>query len=626
MRVVKMLSAVVLVAAACGVAALQYGEWQHDAYGQSDPPQPPRATFNPSSAGKAESGSTSSDLLPPQRNVPERVRVGATSDFSSASTPPGGTGANSIPARSEPYSDPNPAFGTRAAGSVRKVELATTVHRLGHLDAAQVSEVLKTLFSDRPGFIVTAEPVTNTLIIRADNKALKDILQLVEQLEQTHRDAVAEADARAAEWTAEMVGIESDEAEIIQTEQRQLVENMVSQRLQAVRQQQMAESMLSDFAPADPDAAARRSALQESEQRSHAVARNLQAALTMYSVKHPRVLQLRQELREILEQAFERRLQAQEHEVAFLTERLATVQSRLRRRAELRERIIERRVNELTGNGDETLWDPAPMQRPQQAQEMDAFAPPENIPVLDETIPSPDLSTGPSAPDLPGRPSTLDGLLDTAYDPYAGGSETDLPLAEPAPLDLSLRQRLVESRLRHAVAEREYKRLQVLRANNVTTQTSLDRAQDIVRQTKAVHEETERLIKLQLKQLDTRISLARKSVEIARSQVKTAELTNEKVPGTIPLVEFLKIALEAERCSASLHELEALKSFLTDSLPTPLPGDEFEPPVDPEPIGIEQQPPAAALENVPVPGSTKPVLNKLELEPLPEPELDPFPS
>ena len=857
MRLLKAFSAIVFAVVIGAVMVLQYDSSQFDVYAQTEPTgQPGRAlsdsvdpvggptnVFNravevPDRVEATQAAPVSKGFTASNPNSDPRLIPAEPDDYQAAGALPGlgpdqigasgypGMPPGAVPANGSPATFPADGTMTTLPPGAQRVELETDIKRLGHLHAPQVAEVVQALFSDRFGFVCIAEPVTNALIIRADDETRVAVEQLLERLEDTQLQIEAEAKAANAEGYADMAVDQSM--------------SMSPQPMQT--QQRPARSTLMPVEAADPESASMWATLQKLEERSFAIARNLQAALTMFTDNHPQVRQLQQELRSVLEQAFQQRLHVQEREAAALQDRLSIIQARLRRRAELRERIIQRRINELTGGGDDTLWAPAPQHRPASvSSSLDPYGAQNTVSAeLEEptpTIPPPDLTDQPTevtplqGEDTPtfassavqvedrlrgqqneaivingtvftgqklivtafppgttpdgigirfengevtgarllgtntssglsllqpgavpddirglnlakGNPNTgmqirvawfepddamavADGLVsatnrtvngktviqtdvatpasaagaplvnqqgqligiangadtnasitfavptdairkllslvdvepggagppsiqaDTSnFNPFAGSAE-DLPMAEVAPLDLSIRKRLVEFRLRYRIAEREHERMELLRTNNAASQTELERAADTLKQAKVTLDETERLIQLQLEQLESRIRLARHSVEIAQHQVEAAEQANEAVPGAITLVEFLKLTLEVERARTGLHELHSLKTFLSDSLPAETPVDLLDD-SEPSAAGLPQQGRVVpipepflddsdafeASQEQPRPDGSLPDPNLLnpidqtedDLEPLPEPEskVDPF--
>ena len=579
MRKVKLLSVIVVVVALFAVMAFQIVPMQLAVHAQVAPPVTPGEPAElppPDNFRTPPQKDPQSNPIPVPRDARDRKEltprlVDALPDNVGA-TPAIESPLKAIP-EPEPINSPQKTFRDTSVqppglqpGRASIVDLKTTVHRLGELNALQVAEVVKALFSDRPGFIVTAEPRTNTLILRADTSTLRDILQLVERLEETQREVTTEA-GRAA--------VRSDVQDMVEVEQALLTpvetQQNIGQQQQTVRRNQMSQSTTSRFGLSDPDGAMQWSTLQQFEVESHAIARNLQAALTMYADEHPEVRQMREQLRLVLEQAFQLRADAQQREVDSLTRRLETVRGRLRRRGELRDQIIDRRLTELTGAGDETVWAPAPtatiprVGAPQQrtgqlspSNRQPNFAP---VPTTSGQLDRDDLNTPSSTVSEDPLRATSETRLETTGSlipvPVNG-----LPGAALSTFDLLIRQRLAESRVQAQVAESDYQRLSVLRQTGAISQAELQKSQNELAKANVTFEETKRLLELQLKTLASRVQLAEKSVQLAQHEVDLAELANEKIPGAIPLTEILKLALEVERARTVLSELKSVTEFL----------------------------------------------------------------
>lgn len=382
MRIWKLFATALAVVIVSGVLSMWVIPWQMNVHAQNLQVDPePLPTDGPNGLRFVDGNSQ------PPRTYPDPEQPVAIDFGQDAAVGP--IDANVQPARPEPIREPvadpranTPENGTPFLGDLepivqndgleemydamsgQRIEQRTTVRRLDRLNAVQVADVLKALFGREQGFVVTAEPVTNTLIVRSSDATLEDVFKLISQLEETHARAEAEA-AQAA--------IEADAEAMMLAERDQLLNAVEAQKQgfeMEVQQLQAPNRGVSQFMPADKDAAVLWSSLQKLEQRSMAVARSLQGALTMFTEDHPTVKKMRAELRMVIEQSFQLRLQAQEREVAALTQRLAQVKHRLRRRGELRDRIIDRRLNELTGEGDETLWDPAPQTLPRPSRQV----------------------------------------------------------------------------------------------------------------------------------------------------------------------------------------------------------------------------------------------------------------
>jgi len=115
--------------------------------------------------GGGGSGSGGSSLGPPPGGPP----LGG-----SGFGPPPGGGNN-------PFSPPGGLSGPSTGGVPAPAATPLTIVALKNATAAEMSEVLQKVF--RNGVHVTADPRTNSLIIRADEKSLEDVKALIQKLD-----------------------------------------------------------------------------------------------------------------------------------------------------------------------------------------------------------------------------------------------------------------------------------------------------------------------------------------------------------------------------------------------------------------------------------------------------------
>jgi hypothetical protein len=95
------------------------------------------------------------------------------------------------------------------------------------------------------------------------------------------------------------------------------------------------------------------------DQESVRLASEIRSLRRQHSSNHPKLAEARQKLEDVLEASFKLRLQLQELEVAAIKSKLADIESRVQRRSQLRQQIINRRLHELLGEKDDLSWEVA---------------------------------------------------------------------------------------------------------------------------------------------------------------------------------------------------------------------------------------------------------------------------
>jgi hypothetical protein len=206
--------------------------------------------------------------------------------------------------------------------------------RLLYVKVHEFSNITESLFDDHykgaRQLTIESEPKTNSVVIRGPAADTEVVMRLAEQLDQPALHGGTEEDVTTEFFeTTELAG---------------------------------------DFEPdtnsgwelkAKDHAHELRDQIAMHNRESHEIAREIRNLKERYVPQPAKVAEAHETLTALLERSFQMRLELQELEVATLRNKLAEIESRVKRRSQLRQQIINRRFSELLGEKDDLSWDAA---------------------------------------------------------------------------------------------------------------------------------------------------------------------------------------------------------------------------------------------------------------------------
>ena len=348
------------------------------------------------------------------------------------------------------------------------------------------------------------------------------------------------------------------------------------------------------------------------DQESVRLASEIRSLRRKYSSNHPKLAEARQKLEDVVKAGFQVRLQLQGLEVAAIKSKLADIESRVQRRSQLRQQIIDRRLHELLGEKDDLSWEVA------------RSAPVQPSNSLDELLSPPDGDFDESSTDfgdlLPGNDDVEEGVVTpTSYageipklTSDAGARVSPQPVAESPfgeepdsetvsadllkpdydasfevvgremPVETPVTSRsqtgfndssrnegatwqleliVAENSVETAVVNVERVKSRLSRtkdsgqANDLEYELQL--AELALDQARKLLEQKHRWIGAQRNSQEVNIRYLEKSLELAKSEYELTIETLKKVPGSVPTSEVGRQELEIQKAELRLEQAEA---------------------------------------------------------------------
>ncbi len=311
---------------------------------------------------------------------------------------------------------------------------------------------------------------------------------------------------------------------------------------------------------------------------------------------------LRQQLVELTTQQFEWRQQRRLAELDRLRQQMQDVESKVQRREELKQQIIERRVAQLTSEDAELQWDvpsPAPIGRPvdmpgpamlpnptygtpqpqvprdHPASENDPFGPYSYYP--------PHVPGAYYPPHVPGAPS-LPGAPDDPFGPNVPAAEATptAPVAPPAPEARGAEPEYrpinpAEARIRLESAARILDRASQLFERDAISAGELQKAQDELSLAQAAFDAARREWEGRRKLLELDVRQMRLEVEAAKQKLATLREIAERSGAAVSQFEVQEKQTAVEKAEIALQRADTLLDMHLASNPdAPPPGPEGE--------------------------------------------------
>jgi len=265
--------------------------------------------------------------------------------------------------------------------------------RLRHLKAADFKGIawgLAKSQNSQPQLRITYEHATNSVVIRGPAAEIKQIEQLAQQIDQPAIGGGELMDAASG------LPADSENLDVFNTNETSDWQEIDGPTVQTQRMREY---------------------VAHHDQESVRLASEIRSLRRKYSSNHPKLAEARQKLEDILEASFKIRLQLQGFEVAAIKSKLADIESRVQRRSQLRQQIINRRLHELLGEKDDLSWEVA------------RTGPALPSRSLDDLLPSPGVALDQDSTDfgdlVPGSDAVEEDLVPPT--PYAG----EIPRLEP---------------------------------------------------------------------------------------------------------------------------------------------------------------------------------------------------
>ncbi len=233
---------------------------------------------------------------------------------------------------------------------------------------------------------------------------------------------------------------------------------------------------------------------------------------------------LQQQIVETTEKQFQLRHEVRKVEIERLQKQLAELEHQLQQREERKKEIIDRRIAQLTNQGDALSWEPlTPPGANPYAAALGAYygaMPGSGVP---NWFPPYGVGTSP----VPGP-----------FDPYGAGKGyltpppqlyvpyTDAPVAAaPQPREPAPSSSVVEAQARLEIAERDLARIRALHDSATVPKSDLDRAEDAVRLARVHLEDARRDQELKVKMLE--LELQKGEADLAAAQAELAAIQQQ---------------------------------------------------------------------------------------------------
>jgi len=474
---------------------------------KTDDPEQPAASFDPFddvtvTAGISEPNPAGADQTSTEEN--------GTDPFAPAdSSAPGAEGVGQF------------GFDDQVEPAADSAQWQLHILRLRYVKAHEFSNITESLFDDHykgaRQLTIESEPKTNSVVIRASAAHIEQVIRLAEQLDQPalHRDEDA-----ASEFfeTTELLGDFKPD-----TNSGWEMELQAKDHAHELRDQ-----------------------IAMHDRESHEIAREIRNLKERYVPQPAKVAEGHETLTALLERSFQMRLELQELEVAILRNKLAEIESRVERRSQLRQQIINGRIAELLGEKDDLSWDTA-----QTPPTRSPFGNPEDerllIPVESALVKPLPTETTPREPLREGAPE-LDELR-SAPSPKNGFilQQHELIAAEYAVTGAQLRV-LHAAKMKNSEAN-----LQTMERHALDYELAvleLERAERL-------HEELLRHIEASRDSLRLEIRYRQASVELAAAEYQQGVEVNKRLRGTVPEHELRTLQLVLEKAKLSLEQANA---------------------------------------------------------------------
>jgi len=237
--------------------------------------------------------------------------------------------------------------------------------RLRHLKAAEFAEIvwdLTTSQNSQPQLRITFEHATNSVVLRGPAAEIRQVEQLAQQLDQP---VAGPARRDPSDSLFDLLN-DSEMQEDFDLNRDGPLENIEEPDVQTQR--------LRDY-------------IAGADKESIRLASEIRSLRRQHSSNHPKLAEARQKLEDVLDASFQVRLQLQGLEVVAIKSRLADIESRVQRRSQLRQQIINRRLHELLGEKDDLSWEVARTSPALPSRSLDDLLPSPASP--DEPLPGP---------------------------------------------------------------------------------------------------------------------------------------------------------------------------------------------------------------------------------------------
>jgi hypothetical protein len=482
--------------------------------------------------------------------------------------------------------DDSPETPSRA----RAAEWPIRIIRLRHLKAENFTGIAWNLAESQNSetqLRIFYEAATNSVVVRGPAAEISQVEQLAQQIDQP---AIGAGGGEFADSTFDLIDDSGNRDVLVATG------NLDWQDFDgpAVQTQRMREYVA------------------HHDQESVRLASEIRSLRRQHSSNHPKLAEARQKLEDILEASFKLRLQLQGLEVAAIKSKLADIESRVQRRSQLRQQIINRRLRELLGEKDDLSWEVARSGPVQPNRWTGDHLPPPDSFVDESTADFVDL--------VPESDAVEEDLVPPT--PYAGEIRkvvTDAgtrvpaqPVAELSP-GVESESETASSNIRKPVIDDDFEivgrevpaetpvtsrpqnglndssrnedatwQLELIVAEHAVEVSSLkvdriksrlsksmesDQEEDLKYelqlamlesdQAKRLLEQKRRWIGVQRKSLEVNIRYLEKSVALARSEYELMIETLKNVPGSVPVSEVRRQELEIQKAELRLEQAES---------------------------------------------------------------------
>lgn len=457
-------------------------------------------------------------------------------------------------------------------------QLPLQILRLQHLKAADFAGIAWDLAksqNSQPKLRIAFEPATNSVVLRGPAAEISQVEQLAHQLDQA---AIGAGGGEIFDSPSDLFD-DSKNPDMF-------IANGISgwQEIDgpAVQTQRLREYVA------------------HHDQESVRLASEIRSLRRQHSSNHPQLAEARQKLEDVLKAAFQVRLQLQGLEIAAIKSKLADIESRVQRRSQLRQQIIDRRLHELLGEKDDLSWEAARTGSVQPSSSLDELLPPPDVAFnesssdFDDLVPGsddveegsvppapyageiPDLTSG-VGPRVEPIPETVSAdFLQPDNDAGLGIVGREVPVKTPVTprpqngLNDSSRNEGATWQQELIVAENsvETAAVNVERVRSrLSRMKDSDQAEDLayelqlaelaLDQASKLLEQKHRWIAAQRNSRVVNIRYLEKSLELAKSEYELMIETLKKVPGSVPTSEVRRQELEIQRAELRLEQAEA---------------------------------------------------------------------
>ena len=475
--------------------------------------------------------------------------------------------------------------GSQYDGSERPIRIIQLRFLKAH-DFTDIAWDLVRSQNSKTQLLIHSEPATNAVILRGPVWEIAQVEQLALQLDQP---AVGSAGGAFMDSSLDLpAGSANPDIFISNRNSERYVDNGPAVQTQRTRE-----------------------LIAGADQESVRVAIEIRSLQRQYSNNHPKLTEARQKLDDVLEQSFQLRLELQVLEITAIKSKLADIESRVQRRSQLRQEIINRRLHELLGEKDDLSWEVArtssvgPMGKSEelpglphvernQRNDFDRELIPDVVVPVGEQLPPPGTSSikpGLESPDTPtddsprpelptDEPETVQPKQGLAGKPILdeGISIVERPLrgdvseqpGEAISLTVPTQIRVATFQQELIVAEHEVE-VSSLKVDRIRSRLSKlkdsDQADELgyelqlatleLDQATKLLEQKHRWIKAQRNSQEVNIRYMEKSLALAKSEYDLMIETLKKSPGALPIAELRRQELEIQKTELRLEQAEA---------------------------------------------------------------------